>query len=424
MILDLALALLAVPVLLASGYLLVLALLSRRPAPAPRPPRRVRFDVVVPAHDEEHGIVRTVRSLFALDWPRDRLRVMVVADNCSDRTAERAAAAGAEVLVRRDPARRGKGYALQHAFRAVLERGATDAVVVVDADAEVSPDLLSAFAARLERGAMAVQASSGVLNPDDSWRTRLMAIALTLVGDVRSLGRERLRLSCGLRGIGMCLSVEALRRVPYAAFSLVEDAEYCVSLARAGIRVHFAWDGRVTSEISPAEEAARTQRLRWEDGRRALQRAEGPSLLREALRRRDRVLLELAIDLLVPPLARVSAYAAAGTAAAAALAATSLASAFAVLPWLLSAACLGVYVLRGVQLSGLGVRGLVALAWAPLFMAWKVTLLPHRASHATRGWVRTARMDANRPLAPSPELELEDGEEAYREVSRGRSSSL
>lgn len=391
MLIEAALALLAVPALVASGYVFTLAALSRRPRPAASPPRRLRFDVVVPAHDEELGIERTVRSLLALDWPRDRFRVLVVADNCSDRTAERANAAGAEVLVRDDPTRRGKGYALQHAFRRILDRNGTDAVVVIDADAEVTPNLLAAFASRIESGAMAVQCASGVLNPDDSWRTRLMAIALTLVGDVRSLGRERLGVSTGLRGIGMCFTAEALHRVPYQAFSVVEDAEYCVALARAGVRVHFVAEGRVASEMVSSDAAARPQRLRWEGGRKALARSEGLALLREGMARRDRLLLDLATDLLVPPLARVSAYTAAGTLAAGALTVFGITSAAALAPWLLSCVFLTAYVARGVCLSGLGLRGLGALAWAPVYVGWKAMLVADRSRPGAPRWVRTSR---------------------------------
>ncbi len=391
MLIDAALALLAVPALVASGYLFTLAALSRRPRPAASPSRRLRFDVIVPAHDEELGIERTVRSLLALDWPRDRFRVLVVADNCSDRTAERARAAGAEVLVRVDPARRGKGYALQHAFGRILDRNGTDAVVVIDADAEVTPSLLAAFASRIEAGAMAVQCASGVLNPDDSWRTRLMAIALALVGDVRALGRDRLGVSTGLRGIGMCFTVEALHRVPYQAFSVVEDAEYCVALARAGVRVQFAGDGHVMSEMVSSDAAARPQRLRWEEGRRALARSEALPLLREGLARRDRLLLDLAADLLVPPLARVSAYTAAGLALSGALVAAGAAEATVLAPWLLSCAFLAAYVARGVWLSGLGLRGVAALAWAPVYVGWKAMLLADRSRPRERAWVRTSR---------------------------------
>ena len=103
----------------------------------------------------------------------------------------------------------------------------------MDADTLVSPNLLRAFAARLDAGAAAVQARYGVRNPDASWRTRLMAIAFALFHDLRSLGRERLGLSAGLRGNGMCFSTRLLREVPHQAFSVVEDLEYGLA-PRAG----------------------------------------------------------------------------------------------------------------------------------------------------------------------------------------------
>src|SRR6476469_6442466 len=66
--------------------------------------------VLVPAHDEENGLPATLAGLLPLLRPGDRL--LVVADNCTDRTAAAARAAGAEVVERHDPDRRGKGYAL------------------------------------------------------------------------------------------------------------------------------------------------------------------------------------------------------------------------------------------------------------------------------------------------------------------------
>src|SRR5205807_7460019 len=120
---EVLLCLLALPALLTSSYLLMLAIASRRrPAPA-APVPALRFEVVVPAHDEEQGIARTVRSLLALDYPAALRRVVVVADNCTDGTAARARAVGAEVLVRDEPSRRGKGHALAHAFEHGLRTG-------------------------------------------------------------------------------------------------------------------------------------------------------------------------------------------------------------------------------------------------------------------------------------------------------------
>src|SRR5439155_20947412 len=114
-----------------------------------------------------------------------------------------------------------------------------DAVVVVDADTSVSENLLLAFASRLETGAAACQSDNVVRNPDASWRTRLLAVALVLFNSVRSLGRERLGLSTGLRGNGMCLSARLLREAPHDAVSVVEDLEYGIRIGLAGHRVRF-----------------------------------------------------------------------------------------------------------------------------------------------------------------------------------------
>jgi cellulose synthase/poly-beta-1,6-N-acetylglucosamine synthase-like glycosyltransferase len=388
---DVLLCLAAVPVLLASAYLLLLTLASgRRPAPPPSAPH-LRFDVVVPAHDEEAGIAATVRSVLATDYPPALRRVLVVADNCTDATAARAEEAGATVLVRHDPDRRGKGYALAHAFARVLGDGTADAVVVVDADTLVSPNLLVAFAARLEGGAVAIQSDNGVQNPNASWRTRLMAVAFSLVNTLRSLGRERLGCSAGLRGTGMCLSTRILRSVPYDCFSLVEDVEYGIRLGTLGHRVRFAGEARVVSEMATGSDASRSQRARWEGGRRELARRHARALLRAGIARRDRVLLDLGLDLLVPPLAGL------GAAAALGLVASSVASRLAghVLTstwvWAAGVAALATYVARGWWLSGTGFQGLQGLLFSPVYLVWKVGLRAFGAARPGDAWVRTAR---------------------------------
>jgi 1,2-diacylglycerol 3-beta-glucosyltransferase len=315
-----------------------------------------------------------------------------VADNCSDDTAARAREAGATVLERTDTERRGKGYALEHAFAKSLEEGVADAVVVVDADTVASPNLLHAFGARLSRGAVAVQAYYGVRNPGASWRTRLMAIALALFHKVRSLGRERLGVSCGLRGNGMCFSTRLLKEVPHRAFSLVEDLEYGVQLGRAGHRVAFAFEADVWGEMVSGEAASRSQRDRWEHGRAQMLKAYGLPLLREGFAKRSGLLLDLAMDVLVPPLARLAGLTALGGAVSAVLWWTVGVGRAAAASFSLSAFSLVVYVLVGWWHSGTGVRGLFDLALAPVYVAWKVLLVLKRpAARKREEWVRTTR---------------------------------
>ena len=385
---DFLLALAALPALAASLYLAALAAVARRQPPPPFGVPRLSFDVIVPAHDEESEIVRTVQALLALDYPAGLFRVFVVADNCSDSTAAKAAAAGAHVIVRQDMERRGKGHALRHAFSQSLADRFADAVVVVDADTLPSPNLLSAFAARLEAGAAVIQADYGVRNPTASWRTRIMTIALAAFHGVRSMARERLRLSSGLRGNGMAFSRSVLERHPPTAFSIVEDLEYGIQLGYAGIRVEYAHEAKVLGHMAVTEQASRTQRRRWELGRKALVRAHVPRLLSQAWQRRDVRLFDLAIDLMVPPIGQLVLLSVLGFAAALVLAPRL---GMAQCLWALSLAGIGVHVLKGWRVSGIGPGGIFDLLWAPVYVVWKLTLRLRDGGKMPREWVRTSR---------------------------------
>ena len=380
---------LGIPAVFSCGYLLLLTLLSGKAREPAAPRRALRFDVIVPAHDEELLIGRVVRNLRRSGWPSDAFRVVVVADNCTDGTAAVARAAGAEVIERRHATLGGKGYALELAFLESRARGWADAVVVVDADSEASPNLLTACAARLEGGAHAVQVHYGVLDPHGSWRTRLLCIAMAAFHRVRSRGRERLGLSCGFRGNGWCVTHALLAQVPYRAFSLAEDIEYGIELGLAGHRIHYADEAEVDAEMVADAASAGSQRRRWEVGRWQLLRTKTAKLLHAAVQQPSLVCLDLAVDLLVPPLSYVALNVVMLAAVAAALAPWQAAS----LPWVwvgsACAASLLLYVLRGWQLSGVGARGLFDLARAPLFLAWKVLLLLR--SRGSLAWVRTPR---------------------------------
>jgi 1,2-diacylglycerol 3-beta-glucosyltransferase len=386
---DLLLSMAALPVLAGSSYLTMLALLARRSSPLVPSAPHLRFDIVVPAHNEESEISQTIRTLLDVDYPRELFRVLVVADNCTDHTAQVAAAAGAQVLVREDLDHRGKGQALAYAFRRCLAERVSDAIVVVDADTIVSKNLLSAFAARFERGAAALQADYGVRNAQSSWRTRLMTIALSAFHGVRSMARERLGLSCGLRGNGMGFSVAVLAANPPSAFSIVEDLEYGIQLGYAHVRVEYVHEARVFGHMAVTERASRSQRRRWERGRQALVRQHVPRLLDQAWRRGDPCLLDLALDLIVPPLGRLVMMSSIGLALS--IAATPFHVVLA--PWLWFASLCGIlfHVLRGWSFSGVGASGLVDLLWVPFYMLWKLTLRFGDKGAAPQEWVRTSR---------------------------------
>jgi 1,2-diacylglycerol 3-beta-glucosyltransferase len=381
------LSIVALPATAACMYLLVLTCLSARPASARGSSRKMYFDIIVPAHDEAAGIGRTIASLKRLSWPGERYRIVVVADNCSDATASISREAGATVLERHDLTKRGKGYALAHAFTWSRSAGLADAVAVVDADSVVSANLLESFAARIEAGACALQAHYGVLNATASWRTRLMAIALGSIHKVRSRARERLGLSCGIRGNGWCVTHALLDQMPYRSFSLTEDVEFGIDLGLAGHRVAYCDESHVNGEMVTTEHAARSQRQRWEGGRMGLIREKLPALLHAAVARRNWVCLDLALDLLVLPLSFV-VVTVIGIIVIGALSPDGFR------PALLAAGfidllALTAYVCRGWMLSGIGIVGFWDLLRVPGFLFWKLLVIRFQPKAET--WIRTKR---------------------------------
>jgi cellulose synthase/poly-beta-1,6-N-acetylglucosamine synthase-like glycosyltransferase len=355
----------------------------RRPRPAGTAPRPLRLAAVVPAHDEEPVIDRTLASLERCRLQDEALAIVVVADNCTDATAERAAARGARVLVRDDPARRGKGHALAHAFGVLLEEG-FDAFLVLDADTVIEPHATLLVREALAAGADALQLRDVVLNPGASPRTRLMNVAFLAFNVLRPRGRERLGLSTGVCGNGFGLTARTLRAVPWRADSVVEDLEYHLMLVRAGRRVRFVEGAAVGAEMPTGSGTARSQRARWEGGRLRILRREGPALLREATVGGRGRLWEPLLDLLTLPLGYHALL----------LAAAALAP-FPPVRWLGlgGLAVLALHVLAGLAVGGGGVRDLLALLQAPGYVAWKLRGVADtlRTARGRARWVRTGR---------------------------------
>jgi cellulose synthase/poly-beta-1,6-N-acetylglucosamine synthase-like glycosyltransferase len=379
---GLALCLITLP---GTVELLILTIAGSLPARRERNPaiRSIsRIAVVVPAHNEEAGVADTVASLKRCPGAHSRHRIVVVADNCDDHTAQRAQAAGARVIVREERTRRGKGYALEYAFEILLAED-FDALAVVDADSEVAPNFLAEIERVLASGADAVQCRYGVLNPNASMRTRLMNVALLAFNVLRPRGRERLGLSVGILGNGFALTRDTLAAVPYDAHSVVEDLEYHLRLVRAGRAVRFADRTVVRGEMPASGAAASTQRSRWEGGRMRIIREQVGPLIADLGAGRWRMLEPLA-ELLLAPLAFHAA-----------LLMLALATPSAPIRWYASAALgiLDFHVSAAIAVGGGTLADLGALALAPFYIVWKLALAPTigRAARKETEWIRTAR---------------------------------
>jgi cellulose synthase/poly-beta-1,6-N-acetylglucosamine synthase-like glycosyltransferase len=343
---------------------------------------QLRLAIVVPAHNEAAGIRRCVRSLLRCEPASDKFAVVVVADNCTDDTADVARDAGAITLVRCDPQRRGKGYALDFAFQTLLAEG-YDALIVVDADTVVDANFTLEFRRLFSAGAEAIQCRYTVNNANTSTRTRLMNIALFAFNVLRPRGRDRWGLSAGLLGNGFGLSSETLRAVPYDAVSVVEDLEYHLRLVRSGRAVRFADAVTVRADMPAGGPGAKTQRARWEGGRFRMLLNAAPALLKEVLHGRFR-LLEPLLELLLLPLAFHVA-----------LLLAALAAPFG--PSRIYASVglglVALHIVAAIRVGGGGWKDFAALAAAPFYVVWKALLIPAmlRTARTNAEWVRTER---------------------------------
>jgi len=352
-----------------------------------------RVAIVVPAHDEATVITRCVRSLLEQDYERERYEVVVVADNCTDDTAEVARAAGADVLVRNDALARGKGHALRWAFERLLAAPQPpDAIAVVDADSNADPRFLASLLAPFERGADAVQGES-LLEGEASPGAAFRAAAFLLVNRVRPAGRAVLGLPCHLAGNGMLFSREALTSTPWGAFTSAEDAEYAIQLRLNGVAPVFAGGAILHSPAAPSAAAAREQQLRWEGGKIHLARTRIPELLQTAVRRRRPDLLDAALELAMPPLGLLAALAMAGAAVAILLAALDVVGWGAAAPWIVAILAVPLYVLVGLRAARAPGWAYRALLRTPLFLVTKAFALGRTFRFRGDTWVRTVRAE-------------------------------
>jgi 1,2-diacylglycerol 3-beta-glucosyltransferase len=226
---------------------------------------------LVPAHDEALLIERCVRSLLAQSYPKHLLRVVVVADNCTDATAALARNEGATTLERSDPGRGGKGFAIEWALGRIglSER---EAVVIIDADTIVEPD----FSTELMRWAplanRAMQVFDGMSNEFETWLTRLAGLFTRSRYGIALPLKAGARLSCPLTGDGIVLGSEMLRRHPWRVVTITEGWELYARLTLSDVVIDFAPGSRLYAQESQSMAQSGSQRERWSAGRTAVLR--------------------------------------------------------------------------------------------------------------------------------------------------------
>lgn len=361
------------------------------------PPRRVapvaaaarpRLAVLVPAHNESAGILATLHSMRPQMQSGDR--IVVVADNCADDTAQMALSGGAEVVERHDTQRRGKGYALDFGV-SHLAGDPPEVVIIVDADCLVEAGALERIARNCSALGRPVQALYLMSTPPGAGPMAPIAeFAWVVKNQVRPLGYYRLGQPCQLMGTGMAFPWDVLRLVPLASGHIVEDLKLGMELAAAGFAPVFCPDALVTSVFPQSKEGTKSQRTRWEHGHLGMIVGDAPRYLARAAQSANLRLLALVLDLCVPPLALLTL---------AVLASCAMGLAYYLLsgePRVLQLAltglfCLAVAVLLAWARFGRQVLSFGQLAYAPLYAMAKLPVYLKFLVSRQVDWIRSKR---------------------------------
>lgn len=252
-----------------TGYYTVLALfgLTRKKEVKDYTPKN-RFAMIVAAHNEEVVIGQLIESMQKQEYPKELYDIYIIADNCTDKTAEIARRyEGVTVCERTNKEKRGKGYALEWMFAKLFEMDKEyDAISIFDADNLVHPDFLKEINSKMKEGYKVVQGYIDSKNPEDSWIATSYSIAFWSQNRMFQLARNNIGLSNQIGGTGFAISTQTLKELGWGATCLTEDLEFTCKLVLNGEKVGWAHDAKIYDEKPLGLKASWVQRRRWMQG--------------------------------------------------------------------------------------------------------------------------------------------------------------
>jgi cellulose synthase/poly-beta-1,6-N-acetylglucosamine synthase-like glycosyltransferase len=346
--------------------------------------------LLVPAHNEELLLERCLQSLQQLRYPRELTRIVVVADNCSDRTPDIARAGDVECLERHAPQERGKPQALAWAMSR-LPVSQYDGVVIVDADTVVAPDFAAQLAATAAAPAltrMALQPYNGVSNSSENALTCLAAVLSQANHGLAYVLKTRAGITVPLSA-GMCVGTGLLEHLTRATSSMCEDWELYARLTEQGVAIRGVPKARIYAQEAHTLRASATQRRRWTAGKlQVLRRYLGPLLRSRNIGVHQK--LDTIGELAAPgPVLHVGIVAVAGAVALALHAPGA--------SWMTAALAMTLlrpvaYAARAIATDAEPWRVARALVFLPVYAVWRLgAAIAAFRTLGARAWVRTAR---------------------------------
>ncbi|MDO4437066.1 MAG: glycosyltransferase family 2 protein [Coriobacteriaceae bacterium] len=234
----------------------------------PKAKKQHSYAFFIAAHNEEAVIANLVKSIKEQDYPSELIDVFVVADACTDNTAQAAREAGAIVYERNDLSRKGKSWVMDYGFERILEEypGKHEAFFIFDADNLLSRDYVSIMNDAFDQGYLALTSYRNSKNFGSSWISS--AYATWFMREARYLNNARMicGTSCAVSGSGYLVSAKIIQGMRGWDFhTLTEDIQFATFCAIHGVRIGYA-PAEFFDEQPVTLKASIKQRMRWTKG--------------------------------------------------------------------------------------------------------------------------------------------------------------
>ncbi|RSX51786.1 N-acetylglucosaminyltransferase [Bifidobacterium goeldii] len=269
---------------------IVMSLFSK-PVKFPDAPMNKRYAVLISARNEEGVIGNLIDSLREQTYPSELIDIWLVADNCTDGTAQLARDRGCYVVERNNLKLIGKGYALTYLLGRMMDDGVADnydAYFVFDADNRLDKHYVEEMNKAFQSGFRILTSYRNSVNLADNWVSS--GSALWFIRESRFLNNSRMILgsSCHVGGTGFMFSREVMKRNKGWKFHLLtEDLEFTMDSILHGDRIGYCGSAMLYDEQPVTFQQSWRQRLRWSKGFLQVFRYYGPALVKRAVRERD-----------------------------------------------------------------------------------------------------------------------------------------
>ena len=233
-----------------------------------------KYAVLIAGRNEETVIGELVKSIKDQNYPAELVDIYVIADNCTDSTADVAKAAGANVLVRNNKEVVGKSHALDFALHRIItlngnKQGRTDyaGYFVFDADNILHPDFISSMNETYAQGYQVITSYRNSKNFDSNWVSAGSAMWFLREAKFLSRARQLLSSSCAIGGTGFFISADILEtNGGWIHHLLTEDIEFSADCIANGIQIGYCQDAIIYDEQPTTMRDSWRQRLRWAKG--------------------------------------------------------------------------------------------------------------------------------------------------------------